>query len=53
VIAPWQVHDLPDEWLEGAQAITTRVGQATKANAIIEQRLASWRANHPAYSRKQ
>jgi hypothetical protein len=52
VIAPWQVYDLPDEWLEGAKAITTKVESATKANAIIERRLANWRANHPAYNTK-
>jgi hypothetical protein len=51
VIAPWQVYELPEEWLQGAQAITTRVGQAQKANAVIEQRLAAWRANHPAYQK--
>ena len=53
MVAPWEVYDLPDEWLQGAQAITTRVTQARRANKIIDQRLASWRANHPAYTHKQ
>ena len=53
VIAPWEVQQLPLEWLDGAQAITTRLPEACKANTLIEQKLASWRANHPAYSRHQ
>jgi hypothetical protein len=49
VIAPWQVQELPQEWLEGARAITTRIPQASKANEIIEKRLAAWRASHKSY----
>ena len=53
MIAPWDVQGLPLEWLDGAQAITTRLPEACKANTLIEQKLASWRANHPAYNRHQ
>ena len=51
VVAPWDVYELPEEWLQGAQAITTRVDKAKKAHAVIDQRLASWQANHPAYQK--
>ena len=51
VIAPWEVNDLPLEWHEGARAITTRLKPAQKANKIIEQKLAAWQANHPAYQK--
>ena len=49
MIAPWEVQELPLEWFEGARAITTRVGQAKKAAALIDQKLAAWQASHPAY----
>jgi hypothetical protein len=52
VIAPWEVQDLPGEWLEGAQAVTTRVAKAKKAQGLIDRKLEAWRANHPAYHRK-
>jgi hypothetical protein len=50
VIAPWEVQELPSEWLEGAQALTTRLEKARKANALINQKLDAWRNNHPAYN---
>jgi hypothetical protein len=46
------VQELPDEWLEGAQAITTRVEKARKAQGVIDQKLALWRNNHPAYKHR-
>ena len=49
MIAPWEIQELPQEWLEGAQAITIRIDEARKVNRVIDQKLASWRANHPAY----
>jgi hypothetical protein len=52
VITPWEVQDLPYEWQEGAAALTTRLEPARKANAVIEQKLAAWRASHPTYKKK-
>lgn len=49
VIAPWEVPELPMEWIEGAQAITSRIEAARKANQVIESKMAAWRASHPAY----
>jgi hypothetical protein len=49
VIAPWQVPELPLEWIEGAQAITSRIEPAKKANQVIDGKMAAWRNSHPAY----
>lgn len=51
VIAPWDIPDLPDEWPLGALALNTRLEKAKKANKIIDQKLAAWQANHPAYQK--
>jgi hypothetical protein len=52
IVAPWEIQDLPLEWQEGARALTTRLEKAKKASRIIEQKLAAWRASHPAYSKR-
>jgi hypothetical protein len=53
VIAPWEIQNLPNEWLEAAQTLNTRLDKARKANKIIDQKLAAWQANHPAYRKHQ
>jgi hypothetical protein len=52
VIAPWEVQDLPEEWLLAAQEITggkkqQAVHQAEAAH--VQNVFATWRRNHPAY----
>jgi hypothetical protein len=49
VIAPWQIAELPQEWIEGAQAITSKIELARKANAAIERKMEAWRNSHPTY----
>lgn len=53
VIAPWEIGDLPEEWLEGAKVITTRLATAMKAQKVIDQRMEAWRASHPTYRKHQ
>jgi hypothetical protein len=53
VIAPWEIKELPEEWIMGAQTLNTRIAPAIKANKIIDQKLAAWQANHPAYRKHQ
>jgi hypothetical protein len=52
VVAPWEVWDLPGEWIEAAVAITTRLEQARAAQRKIEQKLEAWRNAHPTYRKR-
>lgn len=46
VIAPWQVAELPDTWLDLFQAMSTDMPQAAAAIGKIEARKAQIRAEH-------
>jgi len=52
VIAPWDVDDLPEEWLLAAQEIAggkkkQAVHQAEDMH--VKNVFTAWRRNHPAY----
>ena len=52
VVSPWQVHDLPDEWLLGALEITSgkkKQAQRQSEAAHTQNVFTAWRRSHPAY----
>jgi hypothetical protein len=51
-VAPWDVQNLPREWIDGALAITTRLEAARKAQRKIDARMEAWRNAHPTYRKR-
>ncbi len=52
VIAPWELNDLNDDWVNGAAALMD-MEKIRTAEAKIENRLRAWRATHPGYVIRQ
>ena len=48
LIAPWQIADIPDEWLEAVAAINSLPAMQTGIGEI-EARKARIRSEHPTY----
>ena len=52
MVAPWDVCDLPDEWLLAAMEITSgkkkQVRQRVE-DAHVQNVFTAWRRSHPAY----
>lgn len=52
VISPWELDELPDEWLDAALALTTDLQQIRQGTQQVEKRLAEWRAEHRKQSER-
>ncbi len=46
VIAPWEVDELPEEWLDAAEALIVETVEMRQGYAEIEDHLGKWRAEH-------
>ena len=46
---PWEIDDIPDEWLYAFEGITLRLPKMTAGLQKIEGFKAKWRASHPTY----
>lgn len=46
VIAPWEVDNLPDEWLDAAEMLVDDVRQMAQGYRQVDNVLEKWRAEH-------
>lgn len=46
VISPWEVNDLPDEWIDAAKGLTSELAELRAGTQQVEDRLARWREEH-------
>lgn len=46
VVAPWEVDQLPEEWLDAAEALISDVPSMQVGSRKVEDYLAKWRAEH-------
>jgi hypothetical protein len=53
VIAPWEVDDLPDEWIDTIAGFSTQLPDFRATQRKIDDRLNEWRKRHPGYRYKQ
>jgi len=49
VLRPWEVDELPDEWIEGLTALVTDLAQAESGAAQLRAYMDNWLASHPRY----
>lgn len=52
VVAPWEVGQLPDEWIDAATAIIEELPGMQDARAKVAERIRAWREKHPGYRQK-
>jgi hypothetical protein len=45
-IAPWEVDEIPEEWLDAAEALMTDLPQMARGYQQIEDYKAKWRAEY-------
>ena len=48
-VAPWQLSDIPDEWIEATTMMSDGLPKMRAGLSEIETLKASIRANHPTY----
>jgi hypothetical protein len=46
VITPWETADLPEEWLDAAEALMMDLPKMRQGYQQVEDYLAKWRAEH-------
>lgn len=51
VIAPWEVEQLPEEWLDVFKAFTEDMPTMTKARAKVQAVKSAWLNRHPTYGK--
>jgi len=49
VVRPWEVDELPDEWIDTIMALATELPGYRKGLATVEDVLSKWRQSHPTY----
>lgn len=49
MIAPWQVDELPDEWLELMLSMATELPQMQQAREKAKKYFEKYRKDHPTY----
>jgi hypothetical protein len=52
-VAPWDVDQLPDEWLDAAQALTDELPRMRQGRSQAKATVDKWRENSPSYRRKK
>jgi hypothetical protein len=50
-VLPWEVADLPDEWIDTALGLTGELPALAQGRKRVEERLAKWRNGHPNYGK--
>lgn len=50
-VAPWDVFDLPGDWLDTLTGMTTSLPAMAEGKARVENVLERWRQAHPQYRR--
>ena len=53
LVAPWEVDQLPGDWLDAFMALSDRLPAMRAGKRKVEDRLAEWRASHPTYGKRQ
>lgn len=48
-VAPWEVAEMPDEYLYAIESMIEEYPAAKRENDVIEAKLAEWRRSHPTY----
>ena len=48
-VLPWEIDELPDEWIVPFEALLTDYSEARKSMVEIEGIKAAWRAKHKTY----
>jgi hypothetical protein len=43
IVAPWEVNELPPEWIEAALALTGRLPELQKGLQKVEEHIKAWR----------
>lgn len=46
VVAPWEVDDLPDEWIDAAKGLTDELPEMAAGAQAVEDHLKKWREEH-------
>jgi hypothetical protein len=46
VVAPWEVGELPEEWIEAARGLTLTLPEMRAGKEQVEDHLAHWRKRH-------
>jgi len=52
LVAPWEVEDLPGEWLDAFMALTDRLPAMRAGKQKVADKLAEWRGSHPTYGKR-
>ena len=53
IVAPWEVDELPGEWLDALTGMATNVPAMAAGKQKVENALEHWRQAHPQYRRAQ
>jgi hypothetical protein len=53
VVSPWEVGELPDEWVDMAVGMTHRLPRYQKSQKKVDDHLAAWRREHARRSKQR